>query len=166
MYAARNILGEKLDVWGVNVEAEYHEEVRKDAPGSAKGGDPLVPARIDSDPRAAIVQDAFARYHPLALGVAFGSTLGVTLFVATVVLVLKGGEVVGPNFSLLNNYFIGYSVTWSGALVGLLEGAAIGFGGGYFLAWLINSVVGWHERMLLRKLELHAALDTAAGDTP
>ena len=167
MYAARNVLGDKLDVWAVNVEAEYHEEVRKDAAVvSNKGGDPLVPARVDADPRQAIVEDAFGRYHPVALGVAFGSTLGASLFLATVVLVLRGGAVVGPNFSLLNNYFIGYSVTWPGAVVGLLEGAAIGFGGGYILARVINAVVGWHERVLVRKLELHAALDTAAGDSP
>jgi len=37
MYAARNILGEKNDVWNVNVERSYHEEfeVKKPA-GSVK----------------------------------------------------------------------------------------------------------------------------------
>lgn len=35
MYAARNILGEKNDVWNVNVERSYHEEfeVKKDDQG-------------------------------------------------------------------------------------------------------------------------------------
>ena len=28
VYAARNILGEKYDVWSVNTEQEYHEESR------------------------------------------------------------------------------------------------------------------------------------------
>jgi protoporphyrinogen oxidase len=32
MYAARNILGEKLDVWNVNVERSYHEELEPERP--------------------------------------------------------------------------------------------------------------------------------------
>ena len=37
MYAARNILGEKNDVWNVNVERSYHEEfeVKKEPDGHA-----------------------------------------------------------------------------------------------------------------------------------
>jgi protoporphyrinogen oxidase len=32
MYAARNILGEELDVWNVNVERSYHEELEPERP--------------------------------------------------------------------------------------------------------------------------------------
>jgi hypothetical protein len=38
MLAARNILGENYDLWGVNVDQEYHEEVH----GEKKGIDDLV----------------------------------------------------------------------------------------------------------------------------
>ncbi len=36
MYAARNILGEKNDVWNVNVERSYHEEFEVKKPGGAQ----------------------------------------------------------------------------------------------------------------------------------
>ena len=46
VYAARNIGGADLDVWGVNVEEDYHEEVR----GQDKGyGDRAVPQPLSRD---------------------------------------------------------------------------------------------------------------------
>ncbi|MEJ7712643.1 MAG: hypothetical protein WKF84_23050 [Pyrinomonadaceae bacterium] len=44
IYAARNIAGEKNDVWSVNTEMEYHEEERNKK--ATKGGDRLVPQRV------------------------------------------------------------------------------------------------------------------------
>jgi len=164
IYAARNILGEKYDVWDVNVEADYHEEVQKDQGRRATGGDPLVPERVDVDPRTELLQEAFARYDALALGAAFGAMLGLGLFLATAILLLKGGDQVGPNLALLAQYFIGYKVTWAGAVVGLAEGSTAGLVIGYVLARLINAVVSWHEKSLFRQLEMQAALDT--GDSP
>ena len=41
IYAAHNITGEKNDVWSVNTEMEYHEEVR-----TAAASNRLVPARV------------------------------------------------------------------------------------------------------------------------
>jgi hypothetical protein len=35
MYAARNVLGEKNDVWDVNVERSYHEEFEVKKPAGA-----------------------------------------------------------------------------------------------------------------------------------
>jgi protoporphyrinogen oxidase len=37
-YAARNILGERHDVWDVNVDADYHEEVARPEADKAAGG--------------------------------------------------------------------------------------------------------------------------------
>jgi protoporphyrinogen oxidase len=162
IYAAQNILGATHDVWDVNVEADYHEEVKKD--GKAVG-DRLVPGRVEHDPLMELVHRAFAKYDTVALGTAFGTVAGLGLFVATALLVIKGGEEVGPNLALLANYFIGYRVSWGGAFVGLAEGLGVGFAVGWLLARLINFVVGWHERTLMRRLEIQAALDSAAGDT-
>src|SRR5260221_3894692 len=105
IYAARNILGEHSDVWDVNVEAGYHEEVRKEPLNGegkgARGGDPLVPERVDYDPRLTLVVEAFARYDAVALGAAFAVVLGLGLFLATAALCLKGGEVVRSHLGLL-----------------------------------------------------------------
>jgi len=86
-----------------------------------------------------IIERAFARVDGMALGVAIGSVLGVLLFVATAVLLLRGGDVVGPNLSLLAIYFWGFAVTWKGAFVALVEGGI----GGFFLGGLIAGLHNW-----------------------
>jgi len=58
MCAARNILGEKHDLWAINTEAEYHEE-KQEKPATAAGVEPkrpayaeppLIPAARQKDP--------------------------------------------------------------------------------------------------------------------
>lgn len=46
IYAARNILGGKFDVWSVNTETEYHEE--GSAPESSMDSSRMVPTRVTS----------------------------------------------------------------------------------------------------------------------
>ena len=50
MLAVKNILGEKHDLWAVNVEEEYHEEVSEPEPEGAKQAmghsERLQPTRI------------------------------------------------------------------------------------------------------------------------
>jgi hypothetical protein len=152
VYAARNVVGGSYDVWDVNVEPEYHEEVRS-------GGDRLVPRSLADVPTEEWIQQAFGRYDPVALGVALGTVLGVGLFVATGWLLLLGGEPVGPNLAVLRSYFPGFEVTWRGALLGLLEAGAGGFGFGCVLARLINAVVAREERVLLDRIEAARAMD-------
>ena len=89
-----------------------------------------------------------------------GIIIGTLLFLATLVLVLKGGDVVGPRLELLENYFPGYSVTLSGSFLGLVYGFFAGFVGGWGFALLRNTSVFLYmalirrrtERLLLRKL--------------
>ncbi len=171
IYAAKNIAGEKddrgraYDIWAVNTEQEYHEENEDEAKGqAAKGGDRLVPTRADYDERLAIVEATLARYDAVALGAAIGLVFGLGLFLATVLLLLKGGEVVGPNLALLANYFVGFKVSWAGAAIGLVEGGVLGFSIGWFVASLINAVVGFHERRLLRLAEAESAMELSSGD--
>ena len=45
------------------------------------------------------------------------------LFLMTAWLLLKGGPHVGQHLQLLSQYFIGYSVTWWGSIVGFAWGA-------------------------------------------
>jgi len=79
-----------------------------------------------------------AKLDKVALGVAGGSLVGLTVFIATIILLLKGGEVVGPNLVLLGQYFIGYSVTVTGSLIGLVYGFVTGFALGWVAAFLRN----------------------------
>ena len=83
-----------------------------------------------------------------ALGLFFGALFALGVFIATNWLVLKGGpiddagqEVVGPHLSLLGNFFLGYSVTFFGSLIGAAYGFAVGTITGTAIGLIYNKVV-------------------------
>jgi hypothetical protein len=86
------------------------------------------------------LQRAVARLRASVMAVTFGLAGGATLFVATVWLLIRGGEPVGPHLALLNNFFPGYSVTWLGAPIGFLYGVLVGAAVGWILARVYNSI--------------------------
>jgi hypothetical protein len=63
------------------------------------------------------------------------------LFIATNILVIKGGPVVGPHLSLLASYLPGYRVTFAGSLIGFLYGTVIGYCAGRLIGSLYNKLV-------------------------
>ena len=89
----------------------------------------------------ALVKVRTVRLSATIQGIAVGAILGLGLFVATNWLVVKGGPVVGPNLSLLGQFFIGYRVTFAGSLIGLAYGFVFGFVVGYVTARLYNWLV-------------------------
>ena len=70
---------------------------------------------------------------------------GIGLFVITVWLLIKGGPQVGAHLQLLGQYFVGYSVTWTGSLVGLLYGALTGGIVGWAIGAIYNGIVGLRQ---------------------
>jgi protoporphyrinogen oxidase len=154
IYAARNIAGERLDVWSVNTDMEYHEEAHNP---DRKGGDRMVPLGVTPPDGGVapekIIQFVFARLDPVALGTAIGVMCGLALFLATTVLLLKGGRVVGPTLSLLSQYLPGYRVTWSGAFIGLVEAGVAGFMIGYGGAWLRNRTMAAWAYIMRRRAQ-------------
>jgi hypothetical protein len=76
-----------------------------------------------------------------AWGIAVGMLLGTGLLIATVFLVLKGGETVGPHLSLLGQYLPGYSVTWGGAFIGFVYLFVIGYAIGRLIGGVYNALV-------------------------
>ena len=159
-FAAENIAaGQRVhDVWEVNVDAEYHEEVRatEGAAPAPAAGERLVPGRVADEKLEELIRDAFARYDAVALGTAVGGVAGLTLFAATALLLLRGGEDVGANLSLLSHYLVGFDVSWSGALLGLGVVGAYGFGLGWLIAKAINFVIAAEEQRILRRAEERA----------
>ena len=91
----------------------------------------------------------------MALGVASGAVSGVLLFLATVILVLKGGLVIGPNLRLLGQFLPGYSVTPAGSVLGLLYGLGAGFLAGWSFAFLRNVSLFLSLAVLRRRAQLH-----------
>lgn len=98
-----------------------------------------------------LLVQSFAKLHRAALGIAFGVLTGLVILAATVILIIKDGTQVGPNLSLLSQYFIGYSVTWPGSLIGLVYGFAFGFIGGWLIAFLRNSLISAYLEVIKLK---------------
>jgi hypothetical protein len=92
-----------------------------------------------------VVLTRLLRLNATINGVVFGLILGLILFIATIWLVIKGGPVVGPNLALLNQFFIGYSVTPLGSLVGFIYGFISGFVIGFLIAVIYNWVADLRE---------------------
>jgi protoporphyrinogen oxidase len=159
VYAARNIVGEKNDVWSVNTEMEYHEEVRRP---TVSTGDRLVPTPVAAvtEPLAISANDlikvAFAKLDPVALGTALGSVAALGIFLTTIILLMKGGAVIGPMLSLLGNYLPGFEMTWKGAFVGFAEAGVGGFVLGFMIASLRNWAIAAYAALLKRRAELAA----------
>jgi protoporphyrinogen oxidase len=156
VYAARNLAGGNYDVWSVNTEQEYQEEVARASAAR------LVPGRAAVEPAVSpeqVIQAAFARMDPVALGTAFGTVGGLGLFCATAFLLLKGGVLVGKNLALLGQYFVGFSPTWTGAFVGLVQVALAGFALGYVAASLRNWGLAAYAVWLRRRAAAEARRD-------
>ncbi len=71
-----------------------------------------------------------------------GLLLGLGLFIATNVLVLKGGPDVGRHLGLLAAYFPGYRVTFLGSLVGFVYAFVLGYAIGRLIGGVYNRLVG------------------------
>ena len=88
-----------------------------------------------------VIQTRLLYLNAVVQGVTTGMFVGLGLFAVTIWLVIKGGDTVGPHLSLLGQYFIGYSVTWGGAFIGMIYGFIVGYGIGYAYARIYNWVV-------------------------
>ena len=118
------------------------------------GATPYMPRAIPDRDRPIVGYRTETRSQPALWGTGLG------LFLATAILVIKGGPHMGTHLSLLNNYIPGYSVTWPGAFVGLILGAVGGFLNGWTMAVAINAVVTIHLSRLLKRLDNPAPYET------
>jgi protoporphyrinogen oxidase len=151
MLSVRNLLfGEKNDVWSVNTDQEYHEEIR----GAESETTVVLGAAKDA------FSQAFAKLDRVALGFSVGCMTGLVLFLTTLAFATGEEKRLAPYFELLANFFPGYTVTGWGSLVGAGYGFTAGFVSGWGLAFLRNitfflyAALMQHraERALLRKL--------------
>ena len=76
------------------------------------------------------------RLNVRALALAGGIVWGLAIFLITYWFLVFGHG--GTTLFKLSNIYLGYSVTWYGAFVGLVWGFVDGFIGGALLAWLYN----------------------------
>jgi len=142
--AVRNlVLGQHNDLWSVNTDQEYHEEIREQV--TEHGLEEVLGGALT---------EVFLKIDRVAMGLSLGVTSGAFLFLATLALVLKGGD--GPTLGLLAQYFPGYSVTAAGSFLGLLYGFVSGFVVGWAFAFLRNATVFFYMAVVHRRAELQA----------
>lgn len=87
------------------------------------------------------LEHALVRLNEHAWGIALGLLCGLGLFLATSVLVIRGGPIVGPHLALLGMYLPGYHVTWGGAVLGLFYGSVLGYAVGWTVGAIYNRLV-------------------------
>jgi hypothetical protein len=94
-----------------------------------------------------VILTRLMRLNATIHGIVFGLVVGLIIFLSTLWLVIKGGAVVGPNLSLLGQFFIGYDVSLLGSFIGFGYGFLTGFLIGYFIATLYNWIVDLREKL-------------------
>lgn len=153
MYAVRNMLnGEVHDLWGINAEQDYHEEIRKVK-------DPVAEKIIDR-----VFPRIFTRLEPMAFGIATGSVSALSLLLVTLWVVLNSLHTVARFMSLLNQYLPGYEVSlFPGAALSLFYGFFLGFLLGWSFASLRNSIMRLYAYNLWRQVEAANYEETSSG---
>ena len=102
---------------------------------------------------------AFAPLHKRALGMAVGLATGLSIFLMTAIVLLRGTEADGINLWPLASYFTRYSPTWPGALIGFAWGCVVGFVGGWFVAFCRNFVIAVSLFLIRTRSELNENRD-------
>jgi hypothetical protein len=140
MLAVRNLmLGEKHALWNINTEGEYHEEVAQ----------PDVAQAFDGK-----LTRVFSRIDPVAFGVSTGITAGLGLFLITLFSMIKNDPFAISKLQLLNQFFLGYTVTVQGGFVGMFYAFLVGFIGGWALAFLRNVALYVSVLIIHRDIEM------------
>jgi hypothetical protein len=87
------------------------------------------------------LRHAIAKLNARAWGITVGLLLGGGLFLATLILVIKGGPNPGPHLQLLRIYFPGYRVTMLGSLIGFVYAFVFGYALGRLIGMVYNKLV-------------------------
>ena len=87
-----------------------------------------------------LIERAVVKLNAKLLGTVLGFLMGMGLFLATNILVLKGGPNVGEHLILLAQFFPGYRVTFLGSIIGFIYAFALGFAIGAVLGAVYNKV--------------------------
>jgi protoporphyrinogen oxidase len=143
MLAVRSlVLGEENNLWVVNAEQEYHEEIKL----------PEVP-HLEQ-----VLDDAFARafmkLDPIAHGFAMGLVGGLCVFLVTAAVSLSDVDGITGFLLLLSQYFPGYDVNLAGGILGFIYVLVLGFLVGWLVAALRNKSIQLYISILSRRAEM------------
>lgn len=100
---------------------------------------------------------AFLPLHKRALGTGVGAALALLVFLFTMIHLARA-DTPYP-LSLLSQYLYGYSVSVTGALIGVFWSAVAGFVAGWFFAFCRNMVVAISTFIVRTRAELAEVRD-------
>ncbi|NOH01788.1 MAG: NAD(P)/FAD-dependent oxidoreductase [Chloroflexi bacterium] len=143
MLAVRNVVfGEKNDLWAVNSDLRYQEEIHSD----------------EKEPEDKKFADTITRVFPKLDPVSFGLSAGITgslgIFIATLFMLINGNETLSSYAGLLSQFLPGFSVSWRGVLLGMLDMFIFGFAFGSMAAYCRNLIVYASARVIHQDIEL------------
>jgi protoporphyrinogen oxidase len=122
--AAQNILeGAEHDIWSINADDHYHEEL------------------VVDDETDAVIDELLTPLHAPSLSLAVGGVVALYSLGLSLVPLLDPDPFLNRSFSLLSQFFVGYSVSWFGALVLAVEAFVVGSVFGYLMARLRNTML-------------------------
>lgn len=124
MLSVQNLYGEKNNIWSINTDHEYLEEIREELKVAQKP----FPA-----PDEQSFDGSFAKRDRAIRGPAFGCIAGLLLFFATFTLARSGSAVFTAYFDLLESFFPAYY----GPSPRTSLGIAVGFGSGFLMGWCL-----------------------------
>ena len=129
------------------------QQVPQQATGPTRTAPIGGPSDLDDDDVAPEVLLAFAPLHKRAFGVATGSAGATLMALLTIVQVVHTS---GPGFplGLLEQFFAGYSVSWTGVVVGAAWGFAVAFVAGWFAAFCRNLALAVSAFFIRTRAEL------------
>ena len=131
MLAVRNMLfGETNNLWNVNAEQAYLEEI---------DGKTAVPPEAVAEVVKETASEVFPKLDAPAFGLSVGTVCALLLVAITLGLTWHGSESLTSTVSLLNQFFPGYTISWSGALIGGAYAFLLGFLTGFGVAFLRNA---------------------------
>lgn len=96
------------------------------------------------------IDRAVARIKTAILALVFGLICGVGLFAMTAILLIENGPNTGATLQLLGNYFLGYTVTWPGAFIGLGWGFLAGALTGWSIGTIYNRIIDLRHTRVVR----------------
>ncbi len=169
MLAVKNILGGHFDLWKVNADQDYHEEIKENEQLDKQLSDlsstqPLIPSAFAMKKTSgSLIEKAiirvFSRLDKFAFAVAVGTASFLFLFLTTIFLVFKGDQNIVQSMLLLNNYFIGYDISIKGAFIGGGYCFLWGFISGWLFAYIRNLSLGFVIYKEKKKLENQSLKD-------
>ena len=148
MLAVRNILfEEENNLWVVNAEQDYLEEVQVDEPIHTEDVVEAVKGSLGQ---------VFPKLDPTALGISLGIVVSASLALLTLFFVIQSDLSLATDISLINQFFPGYSVTFSGTILGAAYGFLVGFIIGWLFAFVRNAATAVYITSTYRSAQTSA----------